>query len=360
MVPARAGMSDGISWKTCSRQNCWCGFHPTGIIKTLGFFYPSFNCKQIFFPIGQTFMRNFCWGCPAQESLLCMERKQGHLVRAQDGDLGGHLGLLEPSHFGWGFSKAAYPALWRSGRPKALHFLHLWRSSGSSLEQSSPSELALSHPELLSPSPCMEHPQPVPTWSRRAPLLTKHLLGDLLYSGCLSFYCAVIQGAPKWQRKEVRRLMAAFAEKWGVSSQGCGVSVPHCCSVRTVCSKGVAAPDMGRKLAVKSPISSVLSLKTALLKKSCQLLQHLLSHVTFWSQYPWILPREQTGSHVGLSKPGFPLFHFQGRILIFALKSSSVSLPPSELWVSHWKRREELNMARKEQSDGQVSTQMLI
>lgn len=44
----------------------------------------------------------------------------------------------------------------------------------------------------------------------------------------------------------------------------------------------------------------------------------------------------------------------------FALKSSSVSLPPSEVWDSHWKRREELNMGRKEQSDGQVLTHMLI
>lgn len=93
-------------------------------------------------------------------------------------------------------------------------------------------------------------------------------------------------------------------------------------------------------------------------KKSCQLLQRLLSRVTFWSQYPWLLPRlcrqALTWDQASLA------FHNLIFRAAFALKSSSVSLPPSEVWVSHWKRREELNMARKEESDGQVPTQKLI
>lgn len=91
MVPACAGMNGGIvgiSWKTCARQNWWCGLCPTGIIKTLGFFYPSFNCKQFSFLLARTFFRNLCWGYPTQESLIPMESNQGHLVRAQDGELG--------------------------------------------------------------------------------------------------------------------------------------------------------------------------------------------------------------------------------------------------------------------------------
>lgn len=40
-----------------------------------------------------------------------MEGKQGHLVRAQNGELGRPVELVEHSHLGRAFSKAAYPAL---------------------------------------------------------------------------------------------------------------------------------------------------------------------------------------------------------------------------------------------------------
>lgn len=149
MVPACAGMNDGIvgiSWKTCARQNWWCGLCPTGIIKTLGFFYPSFNCKQFSFLLARTFFRNLCWGYPTQESLIPMESNQGHLVRAQDGELGR---LVEPGHFGWGFSRAAHPTLWSFGGPKSLHFLHLWKNYALSLKQSSPSGLPSSRAGIV-------------------------------------------------------------------------------------------------------------------------------------------------------------------------------------------------------------------
>lgn len=66
------------------------------------------NC---FLLLARTFIRNLCWGYPAQESLIPMEGKQGHLVRAQNGELGRPVELVEHSHLGRAFSKAAYPAL---------------------------------------------------------------------------------------------------------------------------------------------------------------------------------------------------------------------------------------------------------
>lgn len=56
--------------------------------QTLGFFYLSFNCKQFFFLLARTFIRNVGWGYPTQQSLIPMESKEGHFVRAQDEELG--------------------------------------------------------------------------------------------------------------------------------------------------------------------------------------------------------------------------------------------------------------------------------
>lgn len=41
-----------------------------------------------FFLLARTFVRNSCWGYGAQELLIPGKSEQGHLVRAQDGELG--------------------------------------------------------------------------------------------------------------------------------------------------------------------------------------------------------------------------------------------------------------------------------
>lgn len=164
MVPARAEMGDGIvgiSWKTCARQNCWCGLRPTGIIKTLGFFYLSFNYKQIFFSIGQD-LSEICAGDILLKNHWSPWRTtKGILSGHSVGNWGGQLELVEPGHFGWGFAKAAYPSLWRFGGPKDLHFLHIWKSYALSLRQSSPSVLPNSRAGIVplraaEHSPCTE------------------------------------------------------------------------------------------------------------------------------------------------------------------------------------------------------------
>lgn len=73
------------------------------------------------------------------------------------------------------------------------------------------------------------------------------------------------------------------------------------------------------------------------------------------------IPRYSLESRQVLMRdPASLAFHYLIFRAGFALKSNEFSLPPSEVSVSHWKRREELNMARKKQSDGQISTYMLI
>lgn len=220
MVPARAGMNDGIvgiSWKTCARQNWWCGLCPTDIIKTLGFFYPSFNCKRFFFfLLARTFFRNLCWGYPTQESLVPMESNQGHLVRAQDGELGRPV---------WaGGARSLWMRFFQSSSPSSVK---VWWTQGlafpTPLEKLCfviKAELSIRAAQLQSWDcftqscqailPARSISQAVPTGSRRAPLLTQTPIGRLILAASITFIVAVTQGAPKWQRKKVRRLMPAL------------------------------------------------------------------------------------------------------------------------------------------------------
>lgn len=193
MVPAHARMSNeivGISWKTCARQNWWCGLHLTGIIKTLGFSTHLLIVSNFFFKLARAFIRNLCWGYPAQELLIPMESKQGHLVRAQDGELGRAVRAGGAQSLGMRFFQRHLPSSvkvwWTQGLTFPTHlekFCFVIRAelSSSAIQLQSwhcPTQSCWALlPSLLhgaSHSLCPHGPGELPC-------SPKHLLGDLLW-----------------------------------------------------------------------------------------------------------------------------------------------------------------------------------
>lgn len=131
------GKTGGVGYVPQASSKPWASSTHLSIVSNFLFYWPgpfSEICA------GDIPLRNHWSPWKATKGIL-----SGHRM----GNWGGQFELVEPGHFGWGFSRAAHPALWSFGGPKSLHFLHLWKNYALSLKQSSPSGLPSSRAGIV-------------------------------------------------------------------------------------------------------------------------------------------------------------------------------------------------------------------
>lgn len=169
----------------------------------MGFFYLSFNCKQFFFPIGQDLYQKFGVGI----SHLGITDPHGKQTRTSYQGTG--WGTREPVRAGGAWS--LWMRFFQSSLPSSVE---VWWTQGvafpTPLEKFCfviRAELSISAAQFQSwhcPTqscwalfPAWSILGPVPTWSRRAPLLTQIPCERLILAASIIFIVAVTQGAPK-------------------------------------------------------------------------------------------------------------------------------------------------------------------